>query len=51
MQPEGNLSSLARWLHENPQEEAVPDQPQDVQEGVGEEIEDEHYDMFEFEED
>jgi hypothetical protein len=51
MQPEGNLSSLASWLHENPQEEAVPDRDQDIQEGVGEEIEDERYDVFEFEED
>jgi len=50
MQEEGNLSTLASWLHENPQEEAIPDESQDIQEGVGEEIEEEHYDVFEFEE-
>ena len=51
MRQGGNLSTLAQWLHENPQEEAIPDENQDVQEGVGQEIEDEHYDVFEFDED
>jgi len=48
IRPGGNLSSLAAWLQENPQEEAVPDEDDDAKQGVGEEVEQDQYDVFEF---
>jgi transposase len=44
----GNLYSLADWLNDNPSEEAVNDENEDVQDGAVEEAEEEFYDVFEF---
>ncbi len=44
----GNLSSLATWLNNNPQEEAVEDESEDEMEGAREEAEEGVYDVFDF---
>jgi hypothetical protein len=44
----GNLSSLATWLNNNPQEEAVEDESEDELEGAREEAEEGVYDVFDF---
>jgi hypothetical protein len=45
----GDLSSLATWLADNPQEEAVEDENEDIKEGAIQEIEEDQYDIFDFE--
>ena len=44
----GNLSSLAQWIHEHPEEEAVEDENEDIKEGAIEEEEEEQFDIFDF---
>jgi transposase len=44
----GDLSSLANWLNENPLEEPVEDESEDEREGAREEGENEMYDVFDF---
>jgi transposase len=44
----GDLQSLANWLNENPQEEAIEDENQDIQDGAIEEEEKEQFDIFAF---
>jgi hypothetical protein len=48
--PGGNLSSLAQWIHEHPEQEAVADENQDVIDGLVQEEEERQYDIFEFRE-
>ena len=48
MYPEGNLSSLAQWIHEHSEQEAVSDENQDFIDGLVEEEEEHQYDVFEF---
>jgi len=49
--PGGNLSSLAQWLEEHPDEEVVEDENKDFLEGAIEEEAREGYDVFEFQDD
>ncbi len=44
----GNLSSLAQWLNEHPQEEVVEDENEDIKEGAIEEEDEEQFDIFAF---
>ena len=44
----GDLSSLATWLNNNPQEEVMEDESEDEKEGAREEAEEEVYDIFDF---
>jgi transposase len=46
--PGGNLSSLAQWVHEHPEQEAVTDENQDIVDGLIQEEEEVQYDIFEF---
>ena len=46
--PGGNLSSLAQYLREHPGQEAVPDENQDINDGVAEEVEENNLDIFDF---
>jgi hypothetical protein len=39
---------LAQWIHEHPEQEAVADENEDIQEGVREEEEEEQYDVWAF---
>ena len=48
--PGGNLASLAQWIHEHPEQEAVADENQDVIDGLVQEEENYQYDVFEFRE-
>jgi transposase len=49
--PGGNLSSLAQWIEEHPEEEGVEDANEDIIEGAIEEEVREGYDVFEFQDD
>ncbi len=46
--PGGNLSSLATYLRDHPEQEAVADDNQDINDGVAEEEQDNTYDIFDF---
>jgi transposase len=45
---EGDLASLATWLNNNPQEEEVENENDDIIQGAIQEADDKHYDIFDF---
>jgi hypothetical protein len=46
--PGGNLSSLALWIHQHPEQEAIADYYQDVIDGCIQEEQNEQHDIFDF---
>lgn len=46
----GNLQTLSQWLADNPQEEAIEDEIEDMKQGAVEEEDNEQFDIFAFQE-